>query len=483
MVKKEELFALIKSLTRSEKRYFKVYSTSSNDGSKYLKLFEAIESQDTYDEDAILKKFQGETFIKQLHVIKNYLRQMIMKSLRNFHSGESADLQVKESLMNAALLYNKELYRHCRNELLRAERIAIKYELDNGLIEIYHWLRRLDQAESPHDYPKFRESLSKQNESFERARNYHDYLKLIVDVSDSVYATSDVEVSNASLLDDPANARSLEALIMHYNARSFRTIQSDPDGAAASLHELLDILENQRHRIDENPGMYIGCVNNLVTYYVYEKRFDEALELVQRAKTVYDQWKLHSENRNLMRQMIRTYNIELEIYRDTMDFEGAPEYLDGIGRFVDRYEHKMPHEYLVSFWFQLSYIHFQRKDLRSALKWINNIMSARFPTVREDIFRHSRMLNLMIHLEQNNLFVLRYFVDSTRRFLKKQEQIHDYERLLLRFFSRIARAPLLEYRKLYQQLKNDLFPGNGDSMITAEVLDYIDFRKWLEEKS
>lgn len=48
-----ELFNLIKSLTKSEKRYFKLTSTLQSGEKNYLRLFEAIENQKVYDEEEI----------------------------------------------------------------------------------------------------------------------------------------------------------------------------------------------------------------------------------------------------------------------------------------------------------------------------------------------------------------------------------------------------------------------------------------------
>ena len=54
MNKKGNLFFLIKSLNQSEKRYFKLFCRTINVESNYIRLFEAIDKQEVYDE----KKFK-----------------------------------------------------------------------------------------------------------------------------------------------------------------------------------------------------------------------------------------------------------------------------------------------------------------------------------------------------------------------------------------------------------------------------------------
>ena len=57
---KEALFELIKSLSKSEKRYFKLLSSrhTIGDENNYVKLFDFIDKQTTYDEGVIFKEFK-----------------------------------------------------------------------------------------------------------------------------------------------------------------------------------------------------------------------------------------------------------------------------------------------------------------------------------------------------------------------------------------------------------------------------------------
>ena len=99
-----ELFHLIKSLSKSEKRYFKLSSALQSGDKNYLKLFEAIELQEEYNEDSIKEQFKAETFIKHLPSEKNHLYNLILKSLRGFYADNSAASILQEHLRNIELL-------------------------------------------------------------------------------------------------------------------------------------------------------------------------------------------------------------------------------------------------------------------------------------------------------------------------------------------------------------------------------------------
>ncbi len=73
----EELFNLIKSLSKSEKRFFKLSSSLQSGEKNYLKIFDAIDDQSVYDEHALKESFKNEKFIKHFPSEKNHLYKLI----------------------------------------------------------------------------------------------------------------------------------------------------------------------------------------------------------------------------------------------------------------------------------------------------------------------------------------------------------------------------------------------------------------------
>jgi hypothetical protein len=482
MAKDDALFSLIQSLSRSEKRYFRLFTDRDRNYNNYLKLFDAMEAQSSYDQDEIKEKFKAETFVKQLHVTKAYLRKLIYKSSRSFYSKESTTVEVRNYLINVEFLYSKELYAHCTKELKKAEKLALKFELFNYQMEILDWNRKLEQQVNPHNYEAFKSILNRQKSVLEKMHNQNAYLQVIVDVSSSMGSNSQKAVNNEGLLIDADNALSMEAKVMHYNARYFRNIQKDePAAAEKDLKKLIQYFEENPKWISSKPGTYISSINNFITYYIYNLQFEDAFQLLNKAKEVYDSIRPNSENKSLLKQIMRTYNIELEIYREQHLYEDDPGHIEKTALFVDRNRHKMPKEYLISFWFQLANIRFMQKKFSQALKWTNNILQTNFHEVRLDIQIQARFLNMLIHLEQKNMFVLRYLVDNTRRFIKKRKPVGQYESVLLSFFSKMGKTPEYEFKAVYQGLYGNLF-SNDSEEISTDQMDYVDYKRWLSEK-
>lgn len=63
-----ELFKLISSLSKSEKRFFKLSSALQSGDKNYLKIFDYIEAQENYDEEALKEAFKNEVFIKHIPI-------------------------------------------------------------------------------------------------------------------------------------------------------------------------------------------------------------------------------------------------------------------------------------------------------------------------------------------------------------------------------------------------------------------------------
>ena len=105
---KENLFILIKSLSKSEKRQFKLYAgrVEANHNAKFLHLFNFLDRAKEYDEKEILKK----NFVtkQQLSNLKAHLYRQILVSLRMNPSIQNARMQIREQLDFATVYIKKD---------------------------------------------------------------------------------------------------------------------------------------------------------------------------------------------------------------------------------------------------------------------------------------------------------------------------------------------------------------------------------------
>src|SRR3954465_8378762 len=103
----DELHQLIRNLSMSEKRYFKIFSSRHviAGENNYIRLFDAIEGQPEYNEEKIKARFRKETFAAHLPSEKHYLYQQVLDSLNAFHKDRTFLTRYCNILMTIETLY------------------------------------------------------------------------------------------------------------------------------------------------------------------------------------------------------------------------------------------------------------------------------------------------------------------------------------------------------------------------------------------
>ena len=121
------LFRLIKSLTPSEKRYFKLYVNRKQQKDNYLLLFEKIDKQKTYDEVLLLKKLRGESLVKYFPSAKKRLKKLILDSLFEYKiNGKNSGFRFDRANSDAYTLLGKGFPKEA-TKLISKTKQEIKY--------------------------------------------------------------------------------------------------------------------------------------------------------------------------------------------------------------------------------------------------------------------------------------------------------------------------------------------------------------------
>ena len=463
MKKSEQLFFLIKSLTKAERRYFTLFCGAEN--KVYRQLFEAIRNQDHYDEKAIREQFRDEAFTRQLTSAKYYLKNLLLKALRNYHSKLSADAEIKDLLRNTEILYHKGLYQSCRVELRRARNLAEKHEKLATLFEIGEWERRITALLQPRQRDALRAVVDGQAAKAREMATYAEAWQHNLSPND--FKPYPVAAGQ------PLQTFTMQ-LLFQYQKQFFT---GNTAGAANFLLKIIRRYEGNPHRLREDPGLYLNVLNNLIAFLLFEKKTEEALQVIARVKTFIASFRHPSIP--LEKTLFRTLNIELEMYRDLQDFQRAETLMKEIEQ--ARPKQAMPLTYQLSFWFQFANIYFLQKKYDQAIPWINQLLNHPRRDAREDLVTHAQWLNLMIHFEMKNYFVLRYFVEGLRRYLKKRKKILPYEKRLLNFFGTCIRLPDAEVPGAFQQLYQQ-FTTDPEYSIPGFDQGYLDFLGWIGGK-
>lgn len=125
------LFELVSSLTKSEKRSFKLFAKRSGATSdaKFIRLFDAVERLNDYNEPAIRKRLPGVSDT-QFANLKSHLYGQILASLRLSNLKYDIDIELREQLDYIRVLYKKGLYHQSLRLLNRAKNTTGDYRKD-----------------------------------------------------------------------------------------------------------------------------------------------------------------------------------------------------------------------------------------------------------------------------------------------------------------------------------------------------------------
>lgn len=488
MPKNDALFLLIKSLNRSEKRYFRMFVSVNQSDKNHIQLFDFLDRMKTYDEALLRKKFRGKTFLNQLHVTKNYLTRLILKSLRNYHARSSVAARIKDHLRDVEILYQRQLYTLAGKALRSAERLAEKYDRQSDLLDVYHWQRRLMLISKD---PALRTRslntiIDNERRCLDKLSTQNAYWELTGNIISQLgpFEGSDDRAAPPAhpLLSDPARADSFQSrLLYYYCLQNYFFMRGDHSRAVGAIISLTDYLEARPELIREQPESYITTVNNLIGLYLRLKQYAEVPELLRKIRAIPKTYNIRVNSPLQQQKLLQTYNVELELYRDIGDSASGIALINEIEGLLNKPRQLMPETYRLLFYYQFSYHYFLEKSYERSLHWLNEIFRFPFKNPRSDIISYAHLLRLIIHFELGNMTILKYLVDACRRFLKKKKSgIRIFEKSLLQFFAKASISLAEEYPDLLTKTYNDLFVKNPTDL--SDPLDYLDFKSWLEQK-
>jgi len=497
MTTSDDLFLLIKSLKQTEKRYFKIFASIHVKGEQnnYVKLFDAIDKQSEYNEPSLLLTFQGENFIKQFAVTKNYLYNFILRSLRAYYSGSDAESRIQEETESIKILFGKGLYKKCIKLCNKAKKMAKQFDKYELLLHLIKWENEINTRYLKGDKldafrissnEEIRDTLSIMEEKYQ--------LRLMEQQAFQVYrrftrARSKEELlAIEQILEHPALAegslpRSFISKLRYYNIKGvYQTLIGDHARAHQYDQLRFRLFEENPPFIRENLIQYIKVQNNLLHNYQELQDWKSFEEILQNVRETADAYATSITNTEQAIIFETSYVQELGHYYRTRQFEKAKALIPRVEEMLARYEDVIVVEFKIDILFTIAKVHFYSDDLDQALDWNNRIIIEDKPNAADDVVCFSRILNLLIHYGLGNHDLLRYEIKSTRRFLTKKHRLFQVEDLLLRYLNRLSgqidpdkkEALYTTFQKQLESILKEAYEGNA--------MSYLNLTKWLQHR-
>ncbi|HYG40818.1 MAG TPA: hypothetical protein VD908_19475 [Cytophagales bacterium] len=493
-VKSRNLFELIKSLNKNEKRYFKMMASASsqNEDKKILQLFEFINKSETFDEDNILKKLPA-LKAEQLSNLKAYLYYKILQAVRQYTGSKLLDIQIRELIDFAQLLFERRLYNQGINCLKKAKKLALTHdnlELQLEIIKLEKSVLMQTIGDDENKVDTIIQEVKKINTQINninifsnlsiKLNSYYTKIGFIRGENDFIQVR---EFFFSNIPDTKEEALSIiEKIYLYKLYIGYYFFIQDLENGYLSSQKMVKLFEENQQIIKSHPEDYIKALNNLLIAQFKLFRFGE-FEITNK--------KLHSIEKNHSLRINESIRIRLlkyyymhEINRYFMmgDFDKGVELITVQIPEIEELIGGLDKHSALILNYKIACLYVGASNYRQSVKWLNKIINISNADIREDLHCFARIINLICHYELGNFDVINYYIISTYRFLLKKDDLYLFQKSILNFLKDLNKeAGNTELVERFANLKRQLLPL-VNSTFEKRAFIYFDIISWLESK-
>lgn len=484
------IFSFIHSLTPSEKRYFKLYAQRQVQGrdTNYLKLFEAINNQEKYDEEELLKKFRKESFVKQFAVTKNYLFNMLLKSMQEYNEENFIEWKIRNMFLQVKILASKGLDMEAAKLIKKTKELAFQYEYYHVIMDVLHIEKYLfgnfriykQTAEVFASMVQEDTLAFKMSEEHKNVGHVWHYLTLLEqEIGKKPFEEIKIEAAKIVAVDcmkEEPNI-SYNSKFRYYASWSlYYNLIDDQQNNYECCRRCILIREEQ---IEKQP---LQNMDPLASYYNFLIACEKA-----------NQW----EEFEFYLQKIKDYQaptIEVNIrrmhnycwcglmyYLHLQDYKKAAEIVEEYKAFFVEKKIQFRKDFKIYIEAACGLVCFFNKQYKEALYWWNDILNKTPEQVEIRSQAAVRLYLMMLHCEEETTDIMDYLAQQAKTFLRQMAIWHEPEKLFVKVITSIAciknqKEKKEAFEELHQQLNQMLISISGNAM-NRFILN------WLKEKT
>lgn len=490
---KDNLFVLIKSLSKSEKRQFKLYvgRLGVNEDSKFLTLFNILEKLSVYDETVILKN--GIVKKQQLSNLKAHLYKQILISLRLNPSHQNLRIQMREQLDFATILYHKGLYKQSLKILDKAKALAISNEEKNIAYEIIELEKVIESQYITRSISNRADELtiqakeiSQQNVLASKLSNlslqlYGLFLKTGYVKNDEEYNRVTKYFNDRLPEYDIKELGFREKLWLYKSYLWYSFLIQDFLSCYKYSKKWVDLFYTNPDMIKLNPVFFLRGNQYLLEalfFIGHHKKFRIALFNFERI--TQEKWFPKDDNiDSLTFLFLYTNKFNLHFMEGTFS-EGLPlvnEVLEGI----KKHKSRIDEHHIMVFYYKIASLYFGIGENKKCIEFLDKIISNKSLQMREDLLCFSRILNLVAHYEAGLDYNLDALIRSTFKFLIKMEDLYEVQKEMIKFLRGLGDIYPHELKNAFIELHKKL-KQYEDHPYERRAFLYLDIISWLESK-
>lgn len=488
------LIQLIKSLTKTEKRQFRLWvnRNQSNADVLFLQLFDFLDKQKKYDEELILKKNPG-IKKRQISNLKAHLYKQLLVALRLQHRSSNADIEIRERFDYARILYNKGLYRQSLEILDKAKSLATASKLDALKLSILEFEKHIESQHITRSIDTRAEELTSESSMVSRRavqkndlsnlgiKLYGLYLKVGYVRSEEEYLyVKEFFYSNLPEY-DVEDLSFFEKMYLYQSYGWYYFMTQDFLNYYKYAQKWVELFHANPEMIEKEMPLFLKAMHNsLNALYLaqHHKKFSKSLKLLEEIGEKYYQKK--SVNIDSLLHIYLYFNrINLHYLEGT--FTEGLKWVPRLKEKLDSNEYFWDDHRVMVFNYKIACMYFGSGDDETAIDYLNEIINQKSPDFREDIQCFARILCLIAHFNLGNDLLVEYQVKSVYRFLTKMKDLELVQKEILKFIRKIPRIKKENLKNEFVELR-DNFLQLREAPYEKRPFLYLDIVSWLESK-
>lgn len=491
----DHVHRLIHSMTRAEKRYFKLYCSrhiSSGQGI-HTELFDAIGGMAQYDEQALRRQFPGAAFMRRFPVTKRRLYEALLNSLDAFHAENSADDKLRRLLHHVEVLYSKALYADASKVLGSAKSLARTNDRQAILLQVAEWERRIMERGNYAGVTdaNLRERAEQVDGLMREWQEVEQLWRVKSNIFRLIYRSGQAPgprelaeaeaLSNEPLLAKNAELRSARARFLHHHVRSaLAYARNDLKACEKELVACASLIQAEEAQFRSEPDLSLGVMGNLAHVRMRLGRHEEALEGFREFRKLPLMLATAPSPDLQMKLFVMGGSLELSVLCTKGDFIRATERLADLEEGLAHYGTRASTVRRAELELQGAYACFGAGLYDRALRWCNRLLSEPWIEAHKELHALGRMLNLAVLMELGKAALLDYVARNTRRFHKQHGATFAMEALLLGHAHALAKAKDAPTRYALWSGLADQIAALAKDPQEATVLDHIDLLAWAQ---
>ncbi|NNF19224.1 MAG: hypothetical protein HKN61_05565 [Flavobacteriaceae bacterium] len=488
---KDALFILVKSLSKSEKRQFKLYvgRLGVNTDAKFLALFNLLDKMRSYDEQAILES--GIVKKSQLSNLKAHLYKQILVSLRLNPVNQNIRVQIREQLDFATILYQKGLYKQSLKILDKVKAVAIENEEKNIAYEIVELEKVIETQYITRSIPDRADELAMQAKELSAhnvmtSKLSNLSLQLYGMMLKVGYVRSDDDYQRVKkYFDSHLPEYKLEDLgfrekLWLYKAHLWYSfLVQDFLSCYKYSSKWVDLFDEHKEMTFLHPVFYLKGNHYLMEslfYVKYSSQFRLVLEKLE-AMTQSSDFPQNDNIRSLSFLYINLNKLNLHFMEGT--FEEGLKWVKPIEAGIAEHRERIDEHHVMIFYYKIACLYFGIGKNKECINYLKKIINNKNLKMREDLMCFARVLSLVAHYEAGMDYHLEVQLKSTYKFLLKMNDLHAVQKEMIKFLRGLGdiypHDLKNEFRKLHAELKKyENHPYEKRAFL------YLDIISWLE---